>query len=85
MAPATHLGHAIAVVEILTGMFLTATITGLIFARFARPRDSLIFSNVVIVAQIGRRRVAMVRLIGTRARPLADPSARQDPEAFGGV
>jgi xanthine dehydrogenase YagR molybdenum-binding subunit len=78
MAPATHLGHAIAVVEILTGMFLTATITGLIFARFARPRDSLIFSNVVIVAQIGRRRVAMVRLIGTRARPLADPSASLD-------
>lgn len=72
MAPATRLGHAIAATEILTGMFLTAGITGLIFARFARPRESLIFSDSLVVTRIGDRRLAMVRLAGTRARPLAD-------------
>ncbi len=72
MAPATHVGHAIAVVEILTGLFMTATLTGLIFQRFARPRESLVFSDSLVVARVGDRRLAMVRLAGTRARPLAD-------------
>jgi len=76
MAPATHLGHAIAVVEILTGIFLTATITGLIFARFARPRDSLVFSNPIVITTIGDRRVAMLRLAGMRARPIAGATAQ---------
>lgn len=72
MAPATHVGHAVAVVEILTGLFFTATLTGLIFQRFARPRESLMFSDKLVVARIGDRRLAMMRLAGTRARPLAD-------------
>ncbi|MGI4881144.1 MAG: ion channel [Janthinobacterium lividum] len=76
MAPATHLGHVIAVVEIITGIFLTATITGLIFARFARPRDSLVFSNRVVVTMIGDRRVAMLRLAGMRSRPIAGATAQ---------
>ncbi len=76
MAPATNVGHAVAVVEILTGMFLTATITGLIFARFARPRDGLMFSNAMVIAQVGERRLAMLRLAGTRARPIAAASAQ---------
>jgi inward rectifier potassium channel len=75
MAPATHLGHIVAVVEILTGLFLTAALTGLIFQRFARPQDSLIFSDKLVVVRIGDRRLAMVRLAGTRARPLADVTA----------
>ena len=72
MAPATHLGHIVAVVEILNGMFLTAALTGLIFQRFARPRESLMFSDKLVVAHVGERRLAMIRLAGTRARPLAD-------------
>ena len=75
MAPATHLGHTVAVVEILNGMFLTAALTGLIFQRFARPRDSLIFSDSLVVARVGELRLAMIRLAGTRARPLADVTA----------
>ena len=72
MAPATHVGHVVAVIEILTGLFFTATLTGLIFQRFARPRESLMFSDKLVVAQVGDRRMAMMRLAGTRARPLAD-------------
>ena len=40
MAPATHAAHAVASVEILTGLFFSATMTGFIFARLARPRES---------------------------------------------
>jgi len=76
MAPRTVAGHAVAVVEILTGLFLTATLTGLIFQRFARPRDGMMFSDKLVVVEIDGRRLAMIRLAGTRARPLADVTAR---------
>ncbi len=72
MAPATHAGHSVATLEILIGLFLTATLTGLIFQRFARPQESLMFSDKLVVARVGDRRLAMMRLAGTRARPLAD-------------
>jgi len=76
MAPATRLGHAIASAEILVGLFFSATITGLIFARFARPRDSLIFSRVAVIGRYDGQAALMVRLTSTRARPLADASAQ---------
>ena len=76
MAPATRLGHSIAATEILIGLFFSATMTGLIFARFARPRDSVVFSRVAVISRIGEQRVLMVRLASVRARPLADVSAQ---------
>ena len=76
MAPRTYTGHGVAVVEILTGLFMTATLTGLIFQRFARPRDGMMFSDSLVVVNVGERRLAMIRLAGTRARPLADVTAR---------
>lgn len=76
MAPATHLGHSVAVFEIMCGLFMTATITGLIFARFARPRDSLIFSDSIVVTSVRDDRAIMLRVAGIRARPLADVTAQ---------
>jgi inward rectifier potassium channel len=76
MAPATHLGHAIASVEILTGLFFSATMTGLIFARFARPRESLIFSNVAVIGHYLGQRALMMRVASKRSRPLAEATAQ---------
>ena len=76
MAPATLLGHAIATAEILTGLFFSATITGLIFARFARPRDSFVFSRVAVVGAFEGRAALMVRIASIRVRPLADVNAQ---------
>ena len=76
MAPATHLGHAIAAGEILLGLFYSATITGLIFARFARPRNGFVFSRVAVVGEMEGRRALMVRLASPRARPVADAAAQ---------
>ncbi|WP_298688079.1 ion channel [uncultured Sphingomonas sp.] len=76
MAPATRLGHAIAAVEILLGLFFSATMTGLIFARFARPRAAIVFSRVAVVSRVGDRMMLMVRLASLRAQPLADVSAQ---------
>ena len=76
MAPATRLGHGIAALEILAGLFFSATVTGLIFARFARPRTSLIFSDVAVIGRFDGKSALMVRLASARVRPLADATAQ---------
>jgi inward rectifier potassium channel len=76
MAPATRAGHVVAAVEILTGLFFSATVTGLIFARFARPRDSFVFSRVAVLGELDGRRTLMLRLASTRARPMMDVVAQ---------
>lgn len=76
MAPATRLGHAIAAVEVLIGLFFSATMTGLIFARFSRPRESLLFSRVAVIGRFERQRALMLRVAMMRSRPLADAAAQ---------
>lgn len=76
MYPASRVGHAIASVEILVGLFFSATMTGLIFARFARPRNALAFSNVAVIGRYEGKRALMVRLASIRSRPLADATAQ---------
>lgn len=76
MYPASTLGHGLAVVEILVGLFFSATITGLIFARFARPRVAVMFSKVAVLGRFGDRRALMVRVAALRSHPLADATAQ---------
>jgi len=76
MAPATRLGHSIAALEILVGLFFSATMTGLIFARFSRPRASLMFSKVAVIGSFEGQRALMVRVASLRTRPLAGATAQ---------
>ncbi|MEY2925921.1 MAG: hypothetical protein RL367_398, partial [Pseudomonadota bacterium] len=76
MAPVTGLGHAIASVEIMVGLFFSATVTGLVFARFARPRDSMIFSKIAVIGPYEDKRALMVRMAPIHARPMAAAAAQ---------
>ena len=76
MAPATHLGHFIAASEILLGLFFSATMTGLIFARFARPRTSFVFSRIAVIGRRENRTTLMIRVASIRLRPIADVTAQ---------
>lgn len=76
MAPATTAAHTVATLEILTGLFFTATVTGLIFARFSRPRDALVFSNVAVIGTFETGRALMIRMASVRTRAIADVSAQ---------
>ena len=54
MRPATLYANLLVTAEVLLGMTMLATATGLIFARFSRPTARVLFSGVaVIVAQEG--------------------------------
>ena len=49
MHPQTIYGHSVATVENFVGMVLLAVMTGLVFARFSRPRARLIFARNPVV------------------------------------
>jgi inward rectifier potassium channel len=76
MYPSSPLGHAIASVEILLGLFFIATVTGLIFARFSRPRGGLVFSRYAVIGRYQGQRALMVRAIWTRSYPLLEARAQ---------
>jgi inward rectifier potassium channel len=54
MAPTTPLGHFLVLIEALIGMFTTAVVTGITFAKFARPTARILFcKNAVICPRDG--------------------------------
>lgn len=75
MYPASRLGHAVASAEILLGLFFIATVTGLIFARFSRPRKGLVFSRYAVIGRYDGQRALMVRAVWTRSYPLLEATA----------
>lgn len=62
MYPQTLYGHIISTVEIMTGIFLLAAMTGLIFVRFSRPMARVVFSNSIVIAQLNGKPTLMVRI-----------------------
>ena len=76
MYPASRVGHAAASAEILLGLFFIATVTGLIFARFARPKKGLVFSRYAVIGRYEGKRALMVRAAWTRPYPLLDATAQ---------
>ena len=76
MYPVSRLGHAVAAAEILLGLFFMATVTGLIFARFARPKKGLVFSRHAVIGRHEGQRALIVRAVWTRPYPLLDATAQ---------
>jgi inward rectifier potassium channel len=76
MHPQTNYGHLIATVEIFTGMSFLAVMTGLIFARFSRPRARFVFAKEVVIARHDGRPTLMIRLANARHNTISRASAR---------
>jgi inward rectifier potassium channel len=62
MYPQTLYGHIITTVEIMSGIFLLAVMTGLIFVRFSRPSARVVFSNSIVIAPFNGKPTLMVRV-----------------------
>jgi len=75
MHPQTTYGHIIASLEGFTAMFQTAALTGLIFARFSRPRARLIFAQNPVVATYNGTPTLMIRLANARHNSISDATA----------
>ena len=76
MHPQTHYAHFIASVEIFNGMVLIAMMTGLIFARFSRPRARVIFARNPVIAPSDGKPTLMIRAANARHNMVADAQAR---------
>jgi inward rectifier potassium channel len=76
MHPQTHYGHFIAAVELFTGIFSMSLMTGLIFARFSRPRARLLFANSPVVSSHDGRLTLMIRLANERHNIIGNATAR---------
>src|SRR5437868_8426632 len=62
MYPQTLYAHIVSTVEIMTGIFLLAVMSGLIFVRFSRPIARVVFSNSLVVAPLNGKPTLMVRI-----------------------
>ena len=62
MYPQTLYGHIVTTFEIMSGIFLLAVMTGLIFVRFSRPSARVVFSNSIVIAPLNGKPTLMVRV-----------------------
>jgi len=76
MHPQTAYGHAIAMVEIFVGVMTMALITGLMFARFSRPRARFIFANHAVIRPINGKTTLMLRAANARQNIVQEASAQ---------
>ena len=74
--PQTNYGHLIATAEIFTGMSFLAVMTGLIFARFSRPRARFVFANIAVITRHEGRPALMIRAANARHNTISRASAR---------
>lgn len=76
MHPQTVYGHTVAMIEIFVGLMSLAVITGLIFARFSRPRARFLFSKNLVIRPIEGQRTLVLRAANLRLNVVQDASAR---------
>ncbi len=76
MHPQTNYGHAVATAEIFTGMCFLAVMTGLIFARFSRPRARFVFAEHPVVAAHQGAPTLMIRVANARHNTISQATAR---------
>jgi inward rectifier potassium channel len=62
MYPQTLYGHIVTTIEIMSGIFLLAVMTGLIFVRFSRPSARVVFSKSIVIAPLNGKPTLMVRV-----------------------
>jgi len=76
MHPQTVYGHIVSTVEIFTGMSGIAMITGVMFARFSRPKAKIMFTKHPVTYRHNGEHVLCIRIANSRLNVIAEASAR---------
>jgi inward rectifier potassium channel len=76
MHPQTVYGHLVATVEIFVSLISTAAMTGLIFARFSRPRARLIFASEAVIVPHDGVDTVCVRIVNARDSFISEAAAK---------
>lgn len=75
MHPQSLYGHVVAMGEIFVGVLMLAVITGIMFARFSRPRARFMFAKFAVVRPIDGRLTLMFRAANARQNVVQEASA----------
>src|SRR6188472_3711779 len=76
MYPQTLYGHVVSMIEIMSGIFLLAVCTGLIFVRFSRPVARIAFSNSIVIGPLNGKPTLMVRVGNQHQHSIVDTEFR---------
>ncbi|WP_321885950.1 ion channel [Paraburkholderia bannensis] len=76
MHPQTVYAHLVATLEIFVGMSGVALATGLVFARFSRPRAKIWFARQAVVHPLEGHMTLMVRAANARQNVIAEATAK---------
>jgi inward rectifier potassium channel len=76
MHPASLYGHIVAMIEMFVGLMSLALVTGLMFARFSRPRARFLFARYAVVRPVDGRQTLMFRAANARQNVVQEASAK---------
>jgi inward rectifier potassium channel len=76
MYPDSFYGHIVATLEIITGMFGMAVVTGLIFVRFSRPTARILFSKFIVIGPFDGVPTLMFRVANLRHHAMVEAEFR---------
>ncbi|HEY5364563.1 MAG TPA: ion channel [Aestuariivirga sp.] len=76
MYPITTWSHLVYSIEGFIALLFTAALTGVIFARFSRPRARILFAANPVVAQHDGKTHFMLRIANARHNYIADANAQ---------
>jgi inward rectifier potassium channel len=76
MHPASLYGHIVSMVEVFVGLMMLALVTGLMFARFSRPRARFLFARYAVIRPVDGRPTLMFRAANARQNVVQEASAK---------
>ena len=76
MHPQTMYGHIVATCENFIGLVMLAVMTGLVFARFSRPRAQLIFARNPVIADHDGTPTLIFRVANARSAFISEANAK---------
>jgi inward rectifier potassium channel len=76
MYPDNLYGHIVTTVEVMSGVFLLAVMTGLIFVRFSRPTARIQFSRHMVIAPFNGKPALMLRIANLRDHSMVEAEFR---------
>ena len=76
MSPRGVAGNALVLIESFTGLVALALATGIVFAKFARPRAGILFSHAAVIADYNGIPSLMLRVANSRGSDIADAAVR---------
>jgi inward rectifier potassium channel len=76
MHPQTLYGHFISTIEIFIGLTSIALITGVMFARFSRPRAMILFARRAVIGQFDGQLTLTLRVANARQNVINEAAAK---------